>query len=74
MSRSFRETLVERMQGPKFKAEWDALAPKCQNYTGYHRGERRSQFGSAVYGITDIVHDDIRRLENDPETRHKGRD
>ena len=30
MSRSFYETLVEQMRGPKFKAEWDALAPERQ--------------------------------------------
>lgn len=30
MNKNFRDTLAERMQDPKFKAEWEALASERQ--------------------------------------------
>ena len=65
MGKNFRETLVEQMQNPEFRAEWDALAPERQIMRAIIEGrEDRDLTQQQLAEATGIAQADISRLEN----------
>lgn len=65
MSKSFRESLNERMKDPEFAAEWDALEPEFQIIKAMLDGRAAKNLTQKELSeITGINQADISKLEN----------
>lgn len=65
MTRSFRDSLNERLRDPEFRAEWDALEPEFQIAKAMLDGRTaRNLTQKELAEITGITQSDISKLEN----------
>lgn len=65
MGKNYRDTLEERLRDPKFRAEWEALAPEREIMWAILEGrEARDLTQKQLAEATGITQADISRLEN----------
>lgn len=65
MTKSFRDSLNERLRDPEFRAEWDALDPEFQIVKAILDGRAaRNLTQRELAEITGINQADISKLEN----------
>lgn len=65
MTKSFRDSLNERLHDPEFRAEWEALEPEFQIVKAMLDGRAAKNLTQKeLAALTGITQSDISKLEN----------
>ena len=65
MGKSYRETLIQQLKDPLFKAEWETLEPEYQLIRLMIEGREKNHLSQKeLADLTGITQADISRIEN----------